>query len=270
MPELPEVETVRRGLVPYLKHQVIKRVIIREHRLRWPIPPTLATILPHQQVQEINRRGKYLLFQCTEGYLLIHLGMSGSLRVLPARATVQKHDHLDIVFTPQICLRYNDPRRFGCVLWTTDILNHPLLNSLGPEPLTAELTGKYLYQLAQRRQTAVKNYIMDSHVVVGVGNIYANETLFLAGIHPATIAHEISRKRYQRLVEKIQQVLTVAIEMGGTTLRDFTNSEGGPGNFKSWLKVYDRVGEPCVQCGSTIQLMKIGQRASYFCPQCQR
>jgi formamidopyrimidine-DNA glycosylase len=271
MPELPEVETIRRGIAPRLEGQLIQTVIVRESRLRWPVPDNLATILPHQQVQSIRRRGKYLLFRCSQGHILIHLGMSGNLRVLPPDTPVKKHDHLDLIFNRQVCLRYHDPRRFGSVLWTTaSILTHPLLANLGLEPLETEFTGNYLYRGAQKRQVAVKNYIMNSHIVVGVGNIYANEALFLTGLHPARAAGDISLKRYQNLAKNIKQVLTAAIEMGGTTLHDFSDSAGQPGNFRQALQVYGRAGRACMRCGQTVQLQKIGQRASYFCPKCQR
>ncbi len=271
MPELPEVETIRRGIATHLENQFIQTVIVREHRLRWPVPDHLADILPGQQVQRIVRRGKYLLFQCTTGHILIHLGMSGNLRLLPPSTPVKKHDHLDLIFDHQRCLRYHDPRRFGSVLWTTEpIFNHPLLSNLGPEPLSSDFTGEYLHHLAHKRNVAVKNYIMDSHIVVGVGNIYANEALFLAGIHPARPAGEVSRTRYQKLVTHVKQVLTRAIAMGGTTLRDFSDSTGQQGYFRQALQVYGRAGEACVNCGNLIQVQRIGQRASYFCKKCQR
>ena len=270
MPELPEVETTRRGIIAPLTNQIIKTVIVREKRLRWTIPENLTTVLPGQQIQQVHRRGKYLLLQCTQGHLLIHLGMSGHLRILPFDTPLKKHDHIDVVLTNDLCLRYHDPRRFGCVLWTGDaILSHPLLVNLGPEPLETGFTGEYLYQKAQGRRIAVKNYIMDSHIVVGVGNIYANEALFLAGIHPARSIGQIDLIHYQSLAEKIKQVLSTAIEKGGTTLRDFTDSAGNPGYFKTSLQVYGRAGLACVQCQNTIQQQKIGQRATYYCPVCQ-
>jgi formamidopyrimidine-DNA glycosylase len=271
MPELPEVETTRRGIVKQTKEQVITKVIIREKRLRWPIPDDLSSILPGQQIEDVNRRGKYLLLKCTSGYIIIHLGMSGHLRVLDSNTAVKKHDHVDIVLSNGLCLRYHDPRRFGCVLWTSDaIFNHPLLVKLGPEPLEVEFTGEYLYSNAQKRRMAVKNYIMNAHVVVGVGNIYANEALFLAGIHPACSANEVNLKRYQNLVQIIKQVLQAAIEKGGTTLRDFVNTSGNPGYFQQSLLVYARAGEPCVKCGEKLLMEKIGQRATYYCYHCQQ
>lgn len=271
MPELPEVETTRRGLIAHLVGHQIEAVIVREKRLRWPIPDILVSVLPSQQVYHIHRRGKYLLLECDQGHVLIHLGMSGSLRVLPSDSRFFKHDHLDIVFTNGQCLRYHDPRRFGCVLWTTEpVLSHPLLNHLGLEPLEAAFTGKHLHQNAVGRRIAVKNYIMDARTVVGVGNIYANEALFLARIHPATAAGKIGLVRYHRLAESIKQVLTAAIEMGGTTLRDFSDSAGNPGYFKQSLQVYGRADEACVRCQELIVRQKIGLRATYYCPACQR
>ena len=271
MPELPEVETTLRGITPHIVGKKIKTVIVRENRLRLQIPDIIKTILPHQRIQQVQRRGKYLLIKCSKGYLLIHLGMSGSLWVLSSDTPVKKHDHLEIRFSEDFCLRYNDPRRFGCVLWTSEpILNHPLLINLGPEPLETTFTGKYLHQNAKGRRIAIKNYLMDSHIVVGVGNIYANEVLFLTGIHPALAAGKISLKRYQCLAKTIKKVLNAAIEMGGTTLRDFTNGTGRPGYFQQSLQVYGRAGLACMQCESTIQKQIIGQRATYYCPICQR
>jgi len=270
MPELPEVETTRRGITSHIKGQTIKTVIVREKRLRWEVPDTLSTILPGQQVQQINRRGKYLLIECNQGHLIIHLGMSGNLRVLPTDTPIKKHDHVDIVFK-DICLRYHDPRRFGCILWTSEpILTHRLLVNLGIEPLETKRMGEHLHKHAQGRRMAVKQYIMNAKIVVGVGNIYANEVLFLAGIHPTQAAGSINLEQYQRLANNIKQILNQAIEMGGTTLRDFTDSSGNPGYFSQRLQVYGRAGLDCVQCGNTIEEQKIGQRASYYCPVCQQ
>jgi formamidopyrimidine-DNA glycosylase len=270
MPELPEVEITRRGIATHLKDQIIQSVIVREKRLRWEVPDTLTTVLPGQQVQQIHRRGKYILIECNQGYIIIHLGMSGSLRVLPSDTPLKKHDHLDIVFTQNICLRYHDPRRFGCVLWTTEpILNHRLLVNLGIEPLETELMGEDLHRHAQGRRVAVKQYIMNAQIIVGVGNIYANEALFLAGIHPNQAAGSLRLEDYQRLAYRIKQVLNEAIEMGGTTLRDFTDSAGNLGYFKQSLRVYGRAGLACMQCGNMVEQQKIGQRATYYCPVCQ-
>ncbi len=270
MPELPEVETIRRCIKADLLGQIIQTVIVREPRLRWPVPETLVTQLPNQQIHQIQRRGKYLLLQCDQGHLIIHLGMSGHLRLLPANTPVKKHDHIDIIFTNKLCLRYHDPRRFGCVLWTeVSISEHPLLINLGLEPFDPNFTGKYLYHLAQGRKVAVKTYLMDNRIVVGVGNIYANESLFLARIHPTQPAGQISLKRYQCLVDSIKLVLSTAIEKGGTTLRDFVDSAGNHGYFKPLLQIYGRANQKCNQCGNLIQQRKIAQRATYYCPVCQ-
>jgi formamidopyrimidine-DNA glycosylase len=270
MPELPEVETTRLGIAPLVENQVISHVIVREPRLRWQIPENFATILSQQAILHLHRRGKYLLFQCTTGHLLIHLGMSGSLRLLPATTPWRKHDHVDLVFTNHQCLRYHDPRRFGAILWSAEPINsHPLLCHLGPEPLEKDFTGNYLHHLAQGKRRSLKNFIMDSHIVVGVGNIYANESLFLAKIHPARLIGEISLKQYQILVKIIKQVLQNAIAHGGTTLRDFTDSMGHSGHFQQQLHVYGRAGLPCTRCGNPIQQVKINQRASYYCSICQ-
>jgi formamidopyrimidine-DNA glycosylase len=270
MPELPEVETTMRGITTHIKGKTIKTVIVREKRLRWEIPETLSKILSGQQVQQVHRRGKYILIECNQGHIIIHLGMSGNLRVLPTNTAIKKHDHVDIVFTNDICLRYNDPRRFGCILWTNEsVLKHRLLVNLGIEPLETEQMGEYLYQHAQKRRMAVKQYIMNAQIVVGVGNIYANEALFSSSIHPKRVAQDLSLEDYQRLADNIKQILNQAIQMGGTTLRDFTDSSGNPGYFSQKLKVYGRAGLDCVQCGNTIEQQKIGQRATYYCPICQ-
>jgi formamidopyrimidine-DNA glycosylase len=271
VPELPEVETTRRGIAPHIVgHQVI-RVTIRQPRLRWPIPRRLQTELPGQRIEDVNRRGKYLLLHTGHGSVIIHLGMSGSLHVVDNNTAPQKHDHIDIAFDHGVVLRLRDPRRFGAVLWTTrPALQHKLLQSLGPEPLSEEFNADYLYQRSRKRRNAIKTFIMDSKVVVGVGNIYANEALFLAGIRPTVAAGRISRPRYQALVAAIKQVLTAAIHSGGTTLRDFTNSQGKPGYFQQQLLIYGKEGEGCPQCGADIRLIRQAQRASYYCPHCQR
>ncbi len=271
MPELPEVETIKRGIASNLEGETIKSVIVRNKKLRWPIPDILSTILPNQSIISVQRRGKYLLCECTKGHILIHLGMSGNLQIMPHDTELKKHDHVDIIFTNGLCLRYNDPRRFGCILWTEEpILEHKLLANLGPEPLAETFNGKYLYDRAKKRRVVVKNFIMDSHVVVGVGNIYANEALFAARIHPERAVNKISLVEYKRLAEVIKRILQVAIKMGGTTLRDFTDSSGKPGYFKQVLQVYGKAGKICEQCGTIIHTKKIGQRATYYCPICQR
>ena len=271
MPELPEVETIRRCIMPLVQGREIVRVVVRNRDLRWPLSNQFASRVTGQTVQAVGRRGKYLLLRCAAGTILIHLGMSGKLSILPAGTAPVKHDHLDFVFSNNQCLRFNDPRRFGSVLWTAKPLaEHPLLAGLGPEPLEAGLNGAYLYRRSRRRQLAVKQFIMDSHIVVGIGNIYANEALFSAGIHPARPAGRISLLRYERLVEAIRRVLQDALRQGGTTLRDFCDSNGNPGYFQLMLSVYGRAGQPCPVCGRPIQQVRQGQRSTYFCGRCQR
>lgn len=271
MPELPEVETIRRGLAPHLRGRAINRVVVRERRLRWPIPADLEALLQRQVIQDIRRRGKYLLMETGRGTALWHLGMSGSLRLLPTNQIPGKHDHVDILLDPALCLRYHDPRRFGSLLWAGESpFTHPLLRSLGPEPLGDDFDGDTLHRTGRGRVVAVKNLIMDSRVVVGVGNIYANEALFLAGIRPDRSAGKISRSRYRRLAGAIRAVLTEAIAQGGTTLRDFVDGEGRPGYFSQSLRVYGRAGLTCERCASSIRVQQLGQRATYFCPGCQR
>jgi formamidopyrimidine-DNA glycosylase len=271
MPELPEVETTRRGITPHLQNQIIEDVIVRQRQLRWPVPRNLKTMLHGQSIEQIDRRGKYLLLKTANGTLIMHLGMSGSLRVLPCNTPAQKHDHLDLVLHNGQCLRFRDPRRFGTVLWTReDPLHHKLLKQLGPEPLSGQLSGEYLWQRSRGRKLTIKQFIMDSKIVVGVGNIYANEALFLAGIHPRRQAGRISRERYALLAKAIKQVLRAAIKQGGTTLRDFTASNGEPGYFRLKLRVYERAGQPCTHCGNPIKHTVIGQRSSYYCSQCQK
>ncbi len=270
MPELPEVETTRRGIEPHILGRPVCGVVIRQHRLRWPIPEDLPQLLSGQVIYSVTRRAKYLLLGCERGTLILHLGMSGSLRVLPTDSQATAHDHIDLQFGEH-CLRLRDPRRFGAVLWTEqDVSEHPLLRHLGPEPLSDAFNATYLHQQAKRRRGAVKNLIMDGRVVVGVGNIYASESLFRAGIHPTRPANRIALARYQRLVESIQQVLTAAIKQGGTTLRDFQQEDGKPGYFAQELLVYGKSGDPCPQCGESIQQKVIGQRNSFYCRHCQR
>jgi formamidopyrimidine-DNA glycosylase len=270
MPELPEVETTRRGVEPHCVGQVVKALVVREPRLRWPVSPELSEILRGQAIASVERRAKYLLFNTSVGTLLVHLGMSGSLRVMDSAQTPATHDHIDIVLEGGICLRYNDPRRFGSFGWMAPGEAHPLLAHLGPEPLTDEFDGELLYLRSRGRKGPVKNFIMDGKVVVGVGNIYANEALFLSGIHPKRAAGRISQQRYGTLSENIKQVLTSAIEQGGTTLRDFVGSDGKPGYFAQQLLVYGRAGLPCERCGSPLKEVRLGQRSSVYCVACQR
>ncbi len=270
MPELPEVETTRRSIEPYIVGHRVRTVIIREPRLRWPIPASLPNHLLGQFIRTVQRRGKYLLFGCPKGTVILHLGMSGHLRLIPAATPLKKHDHFDIVLDNDNCLRLNDPRRFGAILWSEeDPFRHPLLKSLGPEPLVSAFNGTYLFQQSRHRRTAVKTFIMDSHTVVGVGNIYANEALFRARIHPQRASNRISLDRYEQLAEAIKAVLHDALWAGGTTLKDFLNSDGKPGYFSCQLQVYGRAGNPCPTCNKLIRLIRIGQRASFYCTYCQ-
>jgi formamidopyrimidine-DNA glycosylase len=272
MPELPEVETTRRGIAPHVLGQTVTDLVVREPRLRWPVPAELPEKLRGRTIRAVERRGKYLLLHtATTGTLLIHLGMSGSLRVTDPALPPKKHDHLDLVLASGLALRFHDPRRFGCWLWTEDDpCAHPLLAELGPEPLEAGFGGAHLHGRSRGRSVAVKAFIMDSHVVVGVGNIYANEALFRAGIAPHRPAGRVSADRYEKLADAIRAVLAASIEQGGTTLRDFVNEAGNPGYFRQTLQVYDRAGEPCLRCGAAIKRVRLGQRATYWCPRCQR
>jgi len=270
MPELPEVETTLRGIAPHLEGRRISEVAVRNPSLRWPVPAEVRRA-EGQAVLNCRRRAKYLLVELENGGLMIHLGMSGSLRVCDPDDAPRKHDHVDIVTDSGRCIRFNDPRRFGALLWwDADPEAHALLRDLGPEPLSDAFSGAHLHRLSRGRKGAVKNFIMDGHVVVGVGNIYASEALFMSGIHPARAAGRVSAVRYEALAAAIRDVLAHAIRRGGTTLRDFVNSEGNPGYFAQELLVYEREGNPCLQCGAPVRRRVIGQRSSYFCPHCQR
>ena len=269
MPELPEVETTRRGIAPHLVGRSVKRVVVREPRLRWPVPDHLNRILRGATFTEAGRRAKYLLLDTDRGTLMVHLGMSGSLRIMPADAPPLFHDHVDIILDDGQCLRYHDPRRFGSMHWLQS-LDHPLLNALGPEPLSDDFDGAYLHQLARKRRAPVKQFIMDGHVVVGVGNIYANEALFLSGIHPRRAAGRIARARLDVLADAIKTVLSAAIKQGGTTLRDFVGGDGEPGYFAQRLNVYGRSGQACRNCSEVLKEIRLGGRSTVFCPRCQR
>jgi formamidopyrimidine-DNA glycosylase len=271
MPELPEVETTRRGIAPHLTGRRVRAVVVREPRLRWPVPAALVEGLTGARIAAVERRAKYLLLRTARGTALLHLGMSGSLRLLKADTPAGKHDHLDLVLDTGRCLRLTDPRRFGAALWCEgDGHDHALLSGLGPEPLSDAFDADHLHAAMHGRKLAVKALIMDAHVVVGVGNIYASESLFLAGIHPQRAAGRIGRARCERLVQTIKQVLTEAIAAGGTTLRDFVGGDGKPGYFAQELRVYGRNGEPCRACGAPIRQITTGQRSTYYCPRCQR
>ncbi|MBI3902575.1 MAG: bifunctional DNA-formamidopyrimidine glycosylase/DNA-(apurinic or apyrimidinic site) lyase [Nitrosomonadales bacterium] len=271
MPELPEVETTLRGLSPHLSGQRIADVIIRHPHLRWPVPQNLPELLRGQAIRTLRRRAKYLLIEFDHGTLILHLGMSGSLRILPVGTPVEKHDHFDLVLANGKLMRLRDPRRFGAVLWHEgDVAQHPLLKNLGPEPLQNEFDAAHLHRTTRNKSAAIKLVIMDSHVVVGVGNIYASEALFRAGIRPQLAANRLSLPRSAKLVAAIRATLAAAIEKGGSTLRDFVNSSGEPGYFQQHYFVYGRAGEPCRVCGSAIKQIKQGQRSSYYCPACQK
>ncbi len=271
MPELPEVETTRRGIEPLVVDKVIDQVRIYNASLRWPVPQELTTLLPGQKVAAVGRRSKYLLFAFSQGTLIIHLGMTGHLRVDKLASEKRKHDHVEIIFTDGTALRYNDPRRFGSILWTTaDPQQHVRLVALGPEPFDKAFNATYLYALSRQRKVAVKPFLMDAQVVVGVGNIYASEALYRAGISPLRPAGKVSKVAYQALVQSVIMILNEAISAGGTTIRDFSNSEGKPGYFSQELRVYGRTGQQCKACNTPIKQVRLGQRSTFYCPGCQK
>ena len=270
MPELPEVETTRRGIAPHVEGQRVERVVVRDRRLRWPVPDDLDARLSGQRILSVDRRAKYLLINAEAGTLIAHLGMSGNLRLVPVGQAPLKHEHVDIELESGLALRYTDPRRFGAMLWSSDPHAHELLTHLGPEPLTDAFDGDRLFALSRGRSAAVKPFIMDNQVVVGVGNIYATEALFAAGIDPRRAAGGISRGRYLKLAVEIKRILAYAIERGGTTLRDFIGGDGQPGYFQQELFVYGRGGEYCKVCGKILRETRLGQRASVYCPGCQK
>ncbi|NGN99178.1 bifunctional DNA-formamidopyrimidine glycosylase/DNA-(apurinic or apyrimidinic site) lyase [Grimontia sp. S25] len=269
MPELPEVEVSRMGIKPHATDQVVTKLEVRQSKLRWPVPDTLFDI-EGQTIRAVKRRAKYLILETDIGYALVHLGMSGSLRVLPQAAEPDKHDHVDLHLSNGKVIRYNDPRRFGAWLWQEKGGDHPALEKLGPEPLTDAFTGEYLFEKAQGKRTAIKQFIMDNAVVVGVGNIYANESLFTSRIHPQRPAGQLRLEEANILVADIKDVLATAIKQGGTTLKDFTQADGKPGYFAQELLVYGRQGKPCPVCGTELDSVKIGQRNTVFCPECQK
>lgn len=266
MPELPEVETTKTSLFPLLEQKVTS-VQVRESRLRWAIPDDLSKLVGQKLIQ-LTRRSKYILAEFEHNTMLWHLGMSGSFRLCDAHEELRKHDHLIIDFE-DIQLRYHDPRRFGCILWLDEHSQSKLIDTLGPEPLSAEFTAEYLTEKLKNKQTAIKVAIMDNHVVVGVGNIYATESLFNLGIHPAQPAKTLNSTQIAKLVIEIKRILKQAIDLGGSTLRDYTNAMGENGYFQQTLLAYGRAGEMCVNCETTLENLKLGQRASVFCPQCQ-
>jgi formamidopyrimidine-DNA glycosylase len=269
MPELPEVETTRRGLAPWLEGRRIAAVTLRRPDLRWPIPEEITRLLPGQPVLGLRRRAKYLLLDTQPGSALLHLGMSGQLRMVAPTMPVGRHDHVDLVLDSGQVLRFTDPRRFGCLLWQPQGELHELLRGLGPEPLSSGFTAEQLFARSRTRSASIKTFLMDQATVVGVGNIYAAEALFQAGIRPGRAAGQVSLGRYARLVEAVQQVLAQAIEAGGTTLKDFIHPDGQPGYFQQSLFVYGRAGQPCFTCGRPLKSNRLGQRATVWCGRCQ-
>lgn len=270
MPELPEVETTRRGIAPQLVQHRLIELIVHDSRLRWPVPAGLAAELRGQSLQAIERRAKYLLFRWDRGTMIVHLGMSGSLRVLDCPLPLSPHDHVEWRFDHGRCLRLRDPRRFGAVLWTSDPVDrHPLLRGLGPEPLGVECTPEYLYAISRGRKVALRDLLMNARLLAGVGNIYANEACFGAGLRPRRMAGRLRRADCVRLVAALRATLESALRAGGTTLRDFQNADGQPGYFQQTLSVYGRAGQACRRCGTTIKGTRLGQRSTFYCPHCQ-
>lgn len=270
MPELPEVETTLNGIRPYLEGLKIARLEVRQRKLRWSIPENLEHEVEGADVVALQRRGKYILVHLVRGGLLIHLGMSGSMRVLLNNELPGKHDHFDIINQCGQIIRYRDPRKFGCLLHTSkDLLQHPRLIDLGVEPLSDDFTAPNLYRLSRKRLTPIKSFIMDGKIVVGVGNIYASEALFLAGIHPMRQCGKLSLVRYRKLVDAVRYILVRAIRQGGTTLQDFTGADGAPGYFEQSLSVYQREGDRCIKCAAGIKRRVIAQRSAFYCPKCQ-
>jgi len=271
MPELPEVETTKRGLEPLLIGQKIRAAIERNRAMRLPVPRNLPRLLAGATIRGLSRRGKYLLVDCGAGHLIVHLGMSGRLWVVRDGAPPDKHDHFDLVLESGTLVRLRDPRRFGLVLWQAGSpLAHVLLASIGPEPLSADFDGSVLHAATRGRSAAIKHVLMDSHVVAGVGNIYASEALHRASIHPGTAAGRLSRARCDALAREVQKTLELAIRAGGSSLRDYVRSDGLAGNYQNEFLVYDRAGQPCRRCGGTIREIRQGQRSTFFCPLCQR
>jgi len=270
VPELPEVETTRRGIAPHCEGETITRVTVRNGSLRWPVPADLGEKLEGQVIKSVDRRAKYLFLNMDRGTVIVHLGMSGSLRIITDNTPPLTHDHIDVALQSGVILRFNDPRRFGCWLWADSAEEHPLITHLGPEPLAPEFNGAHLFRLSRGKNTPVKSFIMDNQVVVGAGNIYANEALFKSGIHPRRKAGRISLDHYHRLAEAIRETLSAAILMGGTTLRDFVNSDGKPGYFAQSLLVYGRGGQPCKECGAPLKEIRMNNRSTVYCPRCQR
>ncbi|WP_386692336.1 MULTISPECIES: bifunctional DNA-formamidopyrimidine glycosylase/DNA-(apurinic or apyrimidinic site) lyase [unclassified Lonepinella] len=269
MPELPEVETAKNGIAPYLTGFTIEKIIVRQAKLRWQVSPELSQ-LSGVKIIALSRRAKYLIIHTEKGYIIGHLGMSGSVRIIEKDAPVEKHDHLDIVMNNGKIMRYNDPRRFGAWLWTDNLDDFHLFMKLGPEPLSEQFTAGYLFKKSRKKSTALKVFLMDNAVVVGVGNIYANEVLFQCGLHPQKLTGTITKKQAELLVSTIKKELQRAIEQGGTTLQDFLQPDGKPGYFAQELQIYGKKDQACVKCGTKIESLVIGQRNSFFCPKCQK
>jgi formamidopyrimidine-DNA glycosylase len=270
LPELPEVETTRRGLEPHARRRRVVRLALYERRLRWPVPARLPALVAGQRLKRIGRRAKYLLLELESGTLLLHLGMSGNVRVVPATQPRRLHDHFDLVLDSGKALRFNDPRRFGSLIFTRDPARHPLLARLAPEPFAAAFDADYLYRVTRRRRVAIKQLLMNSQLVVGVGNIYASEALYRARLAPRRQARSLTRAQAAQLVKAVRAVLAQAIRSGGTTLRDYLGADGAPGYFRQRLYVYERAGKPCRRCGTPIRAISQGQRSTYYCPGCQR
>ncbi len=270
MPELPEVETTRRGIAPWIENQEVSGVVVRQQNLRWPVAREIEQILPGQTIRSLTRRAKYLLIGTDAGTAMLHLGMSGSLRIIEAGTPAGVHDHVDIELGSGKALRFRDPRRFGSLLWADNPYEHPLLRNLGPEPLDDGFNGEHLQAVARGRRVSIKQFLMNASVVVGVGNIYASESLFVARIHPKRQAGRIALHRMQSLADSVKTVLGKAIEAGGTTLRDFSGGDGEPGYFQQQLEVYGRDDEPCLRCKRPISAIVLGQRSTYYCKSCQR
>ena len=269
MPELPEVETTKRGILPHLKNQQIAGIIVRQPKLRYEVPDNIAHMLKNQKILDVSRRAKYLIINLSSGYLLIHLGMSGCLRITDEKTVIGKHDHIDLILSDNTILRYNDPRRFGLWLYENDDPDeHRLLKNLGPEPLTEDFNANYLMERAKNKP--IKAFIMDNNIVVGVGNIYATESLYLNKIHPLTPANKLTIAQYTNLCQTIKEVLQKSIIAGGTTLRDFYAANGKPGYFVNELKVYGKKGAPCPKCKTAIDTVTITGRTTAFCPECQQ
>ena len=269
MPELPEVETSRRGIEPWIVDRTITRVVVRDRRLRWPVPRGIEGKLRGRTVDSVGRRAKYLLINTDGGTAIVHLGMTGSVFIVDQDTPAGVHDHFDIELDSGKALRFRDPRRFGSFLWSRDPLSHPLLAKLGPEPLGETFSGDYLWSMSRGRKVSIKQFIMNAQIVVGVGNIYASESLFLAGINPKRAAGRVARHRYELLATTIREVLSRSIKAGGTTLRDFYGGDGEPGYYRQQLEVYDREGEHCRQCNTLITAIVQGQRSTYYCKSCQ-